>query len=95
MSAVSTIGELNEAQVHIQSLIGRLRASPIQEDEDFALSIDFGHILEHLNRAWHYRRMSEQEVDRLLQENFEECGKSIPNFGFEMRLLSGLDFSQS
>lgn len=95
MSAASTISELEEARVHLQSLIERLSGKSVQEDEDFALSIDFGHIIEHINLAWHYRRMSNREADQLSQNSFEKYSKAIPNFGYEMKLLNGLDFDES
>jgi hypothetical protein len=91
MHSTESVGQLNEASIHLLDLISSLEQNPIGDDDDFSLSIRFQHILEHLNLAWHYRRKSPDQVRLITQTEFDQLCSSIPNFGYSMQLLENLD----
>jgi hypothetical protein len=91
MHNTASVAQLQEARVHLDALISMLKDAPIDDDEDFGLSIYFQHVLEHLVLAWHFRSKSDEEAAKLSQEEFNKLCSSIPNFGYVLRLLDGLD----
>jgi hypothetical protein len=95
MHNTASVAQLMEARVHLDALVSKLEVSPIWDDEDFGLSIYFQHILEHVVLAWHFRRKSDEEAAQLSQDEFNKLCSSIPNFGYALHLLDGLDAEPS
>jgi hypothetical protein len=50
------IGELEDAQEHLRNFLTDIDSNPEYGEEE--LRIDLGHVLAHLNRAWHRRNSS-------------------------------------
>ena len=48
---------------------------------------DLAHVFEHLCTAWHFRKLSEEEIRLLTDTSFEEFATSIPNLEFMFHLV--------
>ena len=83
--------QLHEATVHLDGLLREVRARWVDRDEDVAIAIGLGHVLEHLNLAWHYRSKSVEQVSAESQEEFEAQCRQVPRFAPNLRLLEGRD----
>lgn len=90
---VETSFQLHEATVHLDGLLREVRARWVDQDEDVAIAIGLGHILEHLNRAWHYRSKSVEQVSAESQEAFEAQCRLVPRLTPSCRLLEGQDIA--
>jgi len=78
---VETVGhELGEALIHLQDLVADFRAGKTQSDDEPALAVDLGHILDHISRAWNCRNMFSEQRSKLFQEEFERFSNTVPNF---------------
>jgi len=92
MNKTSLLWELREARLLLDSLIVKIDAkSSVDDDEDFAISIDIEHILNHICSGWHYRKLPIEKVHSISQDEYERYATSVPNFGFNLKLLDGLD----
>lgn len=83
--------QLHEATVHLDGLLREVRARWVGRDEDVVIAIGLGHVLEHLNLAWHYRSKSVEQVSAESQEEFEAQCRQVPRFAPNLRLLAGQD----
>jgi hypothetical protein len=96
MNNVSFLWELREAQAHLGALIRKLSSeASIEGDDDLSISIDIEHVINHICFAWHCRNLSAEEIGAISQEKFEEYTTSIPNFGFDLKMLNGLDITDN
>ena len=91
MPRVETSFQLNEARVHLDGILREVRARWVDRDEDVAIAHVLGHVLEHLNLAWHYRSKSVEQVSAESQEAFEAQGRLVPRLTGGFRLLAGQD----
>jgi hypothetical protein len=91
MPCVETSFQLNEARVHLDGLLREVRARWVDEDEDISIAIGLGHVLEHLNCAWHYRAKSVEEVSAESQEEFEAQCCLVPHLTSGLNLIEGQD----
>jgi C4-dicarboxylate-specific signal transduction histidine kinase len=91
MTRVETSFQLHEAQVHLDGMLRDVRARWVDQDEDVAIAHGLGHILEHLNLAWHYRCKSVDQVSAESQEEFEAQCCLVPRLTPNFRLLEGQD----
>jgi hypothetical protein len=89
MPRVETSFQLNEARVHLDDLLREVRARWVDHDEDVAIAIGLGHVLEHLNLAWHYRAKSVEQVSAESQDEFETRCNHVPRLTPGLRLLDG------
>jgi hypothetical protein len=53
--------ELEDAHEHLGNLIKEMSSTPDYSEEEYR--IDLGHVLAHLNRAWHRRLVHENMTD--------------------------------
>jgi hypothetical protein len=83
--------QLHEATVHLDGLLREVRARWVDRDEDVVIAIGLGHVLEHLNLAWHYRSKSVEQVSAESQETFESQCRLVPRLTAGFRLLEGQD----
>lgn len=72
--------DLGEALIHLDSLVAELRSGKIGSDDEPAIAVELGHILDHISRAWNCKDMTPEEKSRLSQEEFERLSNTIPNF---------------
>ena len=91
MPRVETSFQLNEARVHLDSMLREVRARWVDRDEDVAIAHVLGHVLEHLNLAWQYRSKSVEQVSAESQEAFETQCRLVPRLTGGFRLLEGQD----
>ncbi len=89
MPRVETSFHLNEASVHLDGMLREVRARWVDRDEDVAIAHVLGHVLEHLNLAWHYRSKSVEQVSAESQEEFEAQCRLVPRLTAGFRLLEG------
>lgn len=43
--------------------------------------------MDHMARAWHFAQMTDEQIDSLTQEQFEEVTNAIPKLGIGQRLV--------
>ena len=91
MPRVETSFHLNEAGVHLDGMLREVRARWVGRDEDVAIAHVLGHVLEHLNLAWHYRSKSVEQVSAESQETFEAQCRLVPRLTAGFCLLEGQD----
>lgn len=91
MPRVETSFQLNEARVHLDGMLREVRARWVDRDEDVAIAHVLGHVLEHLNLAWHYRSKSVEQVSAESQEAFEAQCRLVPRLTGGFLLLAGQD----
>lgn len=72
--------ELGEALVHLQDLVGELRAGKIHERDEPALAVQLGHVLDHISLAWNCKDMTLEQTSSLPQSEFERLSNTVPNF---------------
>ncbi len=72
--------ELAEAAYHLQELVAELRAGKIDDRGEPAVSVQLGHILDHISRAWNCRDMTPEQTSKLSQEEFQRLSNTVPNF---------------
>ena len=77
--------------MHLDGMLREVRTRWVDQDEDVAIAIGLGHILEHLNLAWHYRSKSVEQVAAESQEEFEAQCSLVPRLAPGLRLLEGQD----
>lgn len=95
----NTSFELGEAAVHLDELLRQVGAVWVVEaggkgvcDVSFGLSL--GHIVEHLNRAWHYRSKSPEQVQGESQDEFILQAVTIPRLTPSLRMLAAADVAR-
>ena len=71
---------LGEALIHLQSLVSDLRDNRLGSDDAPELSVELGHILDHICDAWNTREMTSEEIAARSQEEFERHTDTVPNF---------------
>lgn len=91
MTGAESSFQLHEARVHLDDMLREIRARWVGQDEDISIAIGLGHVLEHLNLAWHYRSKSVEQVSAESQEEFEAQGCLVPRLTPGLRLLEGQD----
>lgn len=72
--------ELAEACEHLQALLSDINTGQIQRDDEPALAVQLGHILDHINLAWNCKDLSVEQIGQLPQAEFEGLSNAVPNF---------------
>ena len=72
--------DVGEALIHLESLVGELRSGQIKSDDEPALAVQLGHILDHICLAWNCKDMTPEQKSKLSQEEFEQLSNTVPNF---------------
>jgi hypothetical protein len=72
--------DLGEALIHLESLVAEVRGGQIKNDDEPALAVQLGHILDHISRAWNCKDMSLEEWSKLSREESERLSNTVPNF---------------
>lgn len=83
--------ELSEALLALQKCEQKTRSGAYDEDGPLAVAVDFQQVLMHLCLAWHFKDMTHEAIRALTQEEFDRLAKAVPNFGFDLKLMSGID----
>ncbi|MDB6150079.1 MAG: hypothetical protein JWQ44_1527 [Chthoniobacter sp.] len=86
MAKGDSIWEAAEGSKHLTDLV----EESIQLDgEAYETALQGGleHVVEHLARAWHFRRLTRQEVSELDEDTFWRLSNSIPNLAMCWELV--------
>ncbi len=87
MNRYRAILHLHEIASEIPGLISDIEQGRYDDGGGLSLEVSLGHLMDHLSLAWHQSRMTDLELDRLSQEQFEQLCVSIPRFQLDMRLV--------
>jgi len=75
------IFQLHEIQNSIKRVIEEIETGCYDDDsEDISYAIELAHLMDHLVLAWHYSRMTNEEIDSVSQDRFERLTCAIPKF---------------
>ncbi|MGI6415581.1 MAG: hypothetical protein ACOX1P_07925 [Thermoguttaceae bacterium] len=80
MNVTTVEFDLGEALIHMESLVAELRSGKVGSDDEPALAVQLGHILDHISRGWNCKDMSPEQKSQLSQEEFERLSNTVPNF---------------
>jgi hypothetical protein len=83
--------QLSEALVALQQCEHKTQLGAYDEDGPIAIAVDFQQVLIHLCLAWHFKGMTHEAIRALTQEQFDRLANSVPNFGFALKLMPGID----
>lgn len=86
MNITSLQFQLREMQGHLQSCLADLESGKIGSDDDAALAVELGHLLDHLCLAWNTRNVAPNDVGKISDADFFRHANDVPNFGFSRRL---------
>jgi hypothetical protein len=79
MNREQAIFQLDNLCVHVQDVIKQIEQGRYEEQGDLSFEVDIAHLLDHLAMAWHYARMSDQQIDSISQADFERLTRSVPD----------------
>lgn len=83
--------QLSEAKLALDAAIEKAKSGDYDDESPVVMAIDFEHVLYKLCLAWHFKHLTDDELNKLSHEEFERLSKTVPNFGFELRLLPGIE----
>jgi hypothetical protein len=83
--------QLSGAQVALDECIQKVKTGGYDNEAPLVMAIDFEQVLYHLCLAWHFKHMTDEQRENLSQEEFKRLSNTVPNFGFELKLMSGID----
>lgn len=83
--------ELSEALLALQKCEEKTESGAYDEDRPLVIAVDFQRVLTHLCLAWHFKDMTHEAIKGLTHEQFDRLANTVPNFGFSLKLLSGID----
>lgn len=88
--------ELGEASVHLEDLLREVSTCWVGEGGeegvcDISFGLSLGHIIEHLNRAWHGRSKSPEQVQAESSDAFAVQAATIPRWTPNLRMLTAAD----
>jgi hypothetical protein len=79
--------ELTELADHLKTVVDEIESGRYDENGDLSYQVGLEHLMDHLARAWHFAQMTDEQIDALTQEQFEEVTRAIPKLGIEQRLV--------
>lgn len=80
MQTESVEFQLGEALLHLQNLVAELRSGEIKGDDEPAVAVQLGHVLDHICRAWNCKDMTIEQAGQLSQSEFQRLSNTVPNF---------------
>jgi hypothetical protein len=83
--------QLTAAKVALDECIRKVNAGDFDDEAPLVMAVDFEQVLYHLCLAWHFKSMTAEERAALSQEDYKRLSNTVPNFGFELKLMSGID----
>ena len=72
--------ELREGLEHLQDLVAEIRNGEIKADDEPAVAVQLGHVLEHICRAWNCKDMTIEQEGQLSLSEFVRLSNTVPNF---------------
>jgi len=83
--------QLSEAKLALDAALEKAKSGAYDDESPVVIAIDFEHVLYKLCLAWHFKNMTDEELNRLSQDEFKRLSNTVPNFGFELKLMPGID----
>lgn len=83
--------QLSEAKLALETALEKAKVGIYDDASPVVVAIDFQHVLYKLCLAWHLKNMTDEELNKLPHEDFERLSNTVPNFGFELKLMPGID----
>jgi len=83
--------QLSGARVALDECIRKVNAGDFDDEAPLVMAIDFEQVLYNLCLAWHVKNMTDEERAALSQEDYKRLSNTVPNFGFELMLMSGIE----
>ncbi len=80
MNAKTVGHELGEALIHLEDLVAKLRNGMIGPNDEPAVAVQLGPILDHMSRAWNCSDLPPEQHANLPQVEFERLSNTVPNF---------------
>jgi hypothetical protein len=87
MNRNQAIRELTELADHLQRVLHDIESGRYDENGDLAYQVGLQHLMDHLARAWHFARMTDEKIDALTQEQFAQLTNAIPKLGVDQRFV--------
>ena len=87
MNSLATISELDELKNHIDTLTADLAKGKYDDNGKLSFQVYLSHLMEHINKAWHFSKLSNEEIDNLDHDTFEEVSNSIPRLNQNFKLV--------
>lgn len=87
MNKFATISELDELKDHINEVIEEITQGEFDPDGTLSYEIALCHLQEHLARAWHFAKLSDEILGDLSDEAFHQASISIPKLNGDMILV--------
>ena len=78
--------QLGEMQIHLQSCLADLESGELAADDDAALAVKLGHLLDHICLAWNTRDVAPSDFAKISDAEFSGHSNTVPNFGSTRRL---------
>ena len=83
--------QLSEAKLALDAALEKAKVGQYDEEAPLVMAIDFEQVLYKLCLAWHFKHKTHEEIKALTQEEFDRLSNTVPNFGFSLKLMSGID----
>jgi hypothetical protein len=87
MNRDRAIWELDELADHLKDVVEDIQSGRYDESGDLSYAGGLQHLMDHLARAWHFAHMTDEQIDALTQEQFEEVTHAIPKLWVDQRLV--------
>jgi len=87
MNKFAAIAELDELKDHIDEVIEEITQGEYDPDGTLSYEIALCHLQEHLARAWHFAKLSDDKLGDLSNEAFHKASISIPKLNQDMMLV--------
>jgi hypothetical protein len=87
MNRRQAIWHLSELAEHIKVVVNEVEAGDYDEDGDPSYQIALAHLMDHLNLAWHFSKMSDEQVNALTTDQLCKYWDAIPKFKIDHRLV--------
>ncbi len=87
MNQLAAISELTELKDHIETLLEEIVNGDYDADGKLSYQVGLSHLYDHLNRAWHFSKLTDDQIDALDQESFERITNSIPKLDGNFRIV--------
>ncbi len=87
------VNELSDLRDHTQEVIDEINEGRYDEEGDLSYVHGLAHLLDHLARAWHFSRLTDNEISDLSSDSFQELSVSIPKFTGDEKFVALIDES--
>jgi hypothetical protein len=83
--------QLSEAKLALDAISNKVTSGAYARESPVVMAIDFQHVLNTICLAWHFKYMTDEELAKLPNKEFERLGNIVPNFGFNLKIMAGIE----